>query len=210
MGQEAVARAIHHASARSRQPFIHVNCALLAAGQSSGSIVAAAGALDPAGPQLSQLDLAERGTLFLEEIHRMPAALQQSLGAVLEAATRQRERGEPASPDVRVLASTSGPLSSEGGFHAALLARLEPRQLRVPRSPRGPRTSPTRPFLRSQHARRLGAVVERISDESLKRMQAYRWPGNVRELESVLERAVSPRASRCSRSTRRFSTKGCP
>ena len=69
---------------------------------------------------------------LLEEIHRMPAALQQSLGAVLEAATRQRERGEPASPDVRVLASTSGPLSSEGGFHAALLARLEPRQLRVP------------------------------------------------------------------------------
>ena len=190
VGQEAVARAIHHASARSRQPFIHVNCALLAAGQSSGSIVAA-GALDPAGPQLSQLDLAERGTLFLEEIHRMPAALQQSLGAVLEAAARQRERGEPASPDVRVLASTSGPLSSEGGFHPALLARLEPRQLRVPALAERTEDIPDLArFFVAQHARRLGAVVERISDESLKRMQAYRWPGNVRELESVLERAV--------------------
>ena len=96
-GQEAVARAIHHASARSRQPFIHVNCALLAAGQSSSSI-AAAGALDPAGTQLSRLDLAERGTLFLEEIHRMPAALQQGLGAVLEAAAaaaRARRAGVP-------------------------------------------------------------------------------------------------------------------
>ena len=121
----------------------------------------------------------------------MPAALQQSLGAVLEAATRQRERGEPASPDVRVLASTSGPLSSEGGFHPALLARLEPRQLRVPALAERTEDIPDLArFFVAQHARRLGAVVERISDESLKRMQAYRWPGNVRELESVLERAV--------------------
>jgi anaerobic nitric oxide reductase transcription regulator len=106
-GQEAVARAIHHASPRSRQPFIHVNCALLAAGQTS-SLFAAAGTPDPGGSSLSQLDLAERGTLFLEEVHRMPADLQERLAAVLEAAARQRERGEPASPDVRVLASTSG------------------------------------------------------------------------------------------------------
>ena len=121
----------------------------------------------------------------------MPAALQQSFGAVLEAAARQRERGEPASPDVRVLASTSGPLTSEGGFHPSLLARLEARQLRVPALAERTEDIPDLArFFVGQHARRLGAVVERISDESLKRMQAYRWPGNVRELESVLERAV--------------------
>ena len=190
-GQEAVARAIHHASPRSRQPFIHVNCALLAAGQTS-SLFAAAGTPDPGGSSLSQLDLAERGTLFLEEVHRMPADLQERLATVLEAAARQRERGEPASPDVGVLASTSGPLSSEGGFHPALLARLEPRQLRVPAlAERADDIPDLARFFVAQHARRLGAVVERVSDESLRRMRAYRWPGNVRELESVLERAVA-------------------
>ena len=87
-GQEAVARAIHHASPRARQPFIHVNCALLAAGQTSG-LFAAAGGGDPGGPSLSQLELAERGTLFLEEIHRMPG---RPPGAPL----RRPRRCEPA------------------------------------------------------------------------------------------------------------------
>ena len=127
-GQEAVARAIHHASPRSRQPFIHVE---LRAGLDSGG-----------WSSLGQLDLAERGTLFLEEIHRMPAALQERLAAVLEAATRQREQGLPASPDVRVVASTSGlslpraastPRSSRGS---------SPGSSACPRSRRGPRTSP--------------------------------------------------------------------
>jgi DNA-binding NtrC family response regulator len=175
-GQEAVARAIHHASPRSRQPFIHVNCALL----------------DPGGSSLGQLELAERGTLFLEEIHRMPPALQERLAAVFDAGARQLEGGLPASPDVRVVASTSGPLSAESGFHPALLARLEPRQLRVPAlAERAEDIPDLAQFFVTQHARRLGAVVERVSDESLKRMRAYRWPGNVRELESVLERAVA-------------------
>ena len=122
----------------------------------------------------------------------MPPALQERLAAALESATRQREDGLPASPDVRVVASTSGPLSPEGGFHPALLARLEPRQLRVPALvERADDIPDLARFFVTQHARRLGAVVERVSDESLKRMRAYRWPGNVRELESVLERAVA-------------------
>jgi DNA-binding NtrC family response regulator len=189
-GQEAVARAIHHASARSRQPFIHVNCSLLAAGQAS-SLFAGAVEAEAGGLHLSQLDLAERGTLFLEEIHRMPAPLQERLALLFEAASRQQERGEPASPDVRVVASTSAPLSPEAGLQSALLAPLASRQLRVPALAERAEDIPALArFFVDQHARRVGAVVERISEESLKRMQAYGWPGNVRELESVLERAV--------------------
>jgi DNA-binding NtrC family response regulator len=190
-GQEAVARAIHHASPRARQPFIHVNCALLASGQGSG-LFAAAGAAEAASSSLSQIELAERGMLFLEEIHRMPTSLQDHLAAALEAAARQRDEGLAPSPDVRVIASASAPLSPESGFEPRLLARLEPRQLRVPAlAERADDIPDLARFYVARHARRLGAVVERLSDESLRRMRAYRWPGNVRELDSVLERAVA-------------------
>ena len=120
-------------------------CALLAAGQSSGSIVAAAGALDPAAPQLSQLDLAERGTLFLEEIHRMPAALQQSLapssrrrsGSESEASRRPRTCASwPAPRGLFLPREASTPRFSRGS---------SPDSSAYLRSPRGPRTSPTSP-----------------------------------------------------------------
>ncbi len=191
-GQEAVARAVHHASPRSRQPFIHVNCTLVACGQVA-SLFATAGPAEPGCSSLSQVDLAERGTLYLEEIHRMPPALQERL------AGRPRSGGKAAPAGPSRLARRAG-----GGEHLGLpLSRQRtlpgtPRAARAPSAPRararragGRHPRPRGRFYVTQHARRLGAVVDRISDESLKRMRAYRWPGNVRELESVLERAVA-------------------
>jgi DNA-binding NtrC family response regulator len=191
-GQEAVARAVHHQSPRGRQAFIHVNCALLAPGQAQG-MFAAAGATGqaPASAALGPLELAEHGTLYLEEIHQLPQELQVRLAELLEAAGRVRAGGGSPVPDVRVIASTSAATSVESGLRPRLLASLEPGTVRVPSlAERAEDLPELARFFVGQHARRAGAVVERISDESERRLRAYRWPGNLRELESVLERAV--------------------
>ena len=133
-GQEAVARAVHHQSPRGRQAFIHVNCALLAPGQAQG-LLAGPGGRDAGGgaaSALSPLELAERGTLYLEEVHQLPPELQVRLAELLEAASRARADGGAASPDVRVIASTSAATSVESGLRPRLLASLEPGTVRVP------------------------------------------------------------------------------
>ena len=194
-GHEAAARAIHHASARSRQAFIHVNCGLLPPGEDPGLLQPRAAGKDVPpgdGPRLSTMELAARGTLYLEEIQRLPGELQGRLAEVLEGLESAREGGRPAVPDVRFVAYASAPLAPAGGFHPKLLAHLERRQLRVPSLAERADDVPelARYFVR-RHARRMGAVIETISEESMKRLCRYRWPGDVRELQGLLERAVS-------------------
>ena len=192
-GQEAVARAVHHQSSRGSQAFIHVNGALLAPGQALG-LFAGPGARDAAGgtpAALSPLELAERGTLYVEEVHQLPSELQVRLAELLEAASRARADGGAAVPDVRVIASTTTATSVESGLRPRLLASLEPGTVRVPSlAERADDVPDLARFFLAQHARRAGAVVERLSDDSEHRLRAYRWPGNLRELESVVERAV--------------------
>ena len=95
-------------------------------------------------------------------------------------------------PDVRFIAYTSAPLATPSGFHPKLLALLERRQLRVPSLAERPEDVPELAlFFLRQHARRIGAVVETISEQSMKRLRKYRWPGDVRELQSLIERAVT-------------------
>jgi DNA-binding NtrC family response regulator len=192
-GHEAVARAIHHASPRSRQAFIHVNCAMAPPGQDPGIFSPPVAASEPAaGPRLSLLELATHGTLNLEEIHRLAGEVQGRLAEVLEGAEASRERGQPADPDVRLIAYTSAPLTTDSGFHPRLLALLERRQLRVPPLAERPEdVSEMALFFLRQHARRTGAVVETVSDQSMKRLRRYRWPGDIRELQSLIERAVT-------------------
>jgi DNA-binding NtrC family response regulator len=192
-GHEAVARAIHHASPRTRQAFIHVNCALLPAGQDPGIVSAAGAATEPAsGSRLSLLELATRGTLYLEEVHRLSGEVQEHLAEVLHILEGLRERGEATASDVRFIAFSSAPLATAAGFHPKLLALLEQRQLRVPSlAERQEDVSEIALFFLRQHARRIGAVVETISDRSMKRLRKYRWPGDVSELQSLIERAVS-------------------
>jgi DNA-binding NtrC family response regulator/tRNA A-37 threonylcarbamoyl transferase component Bud32 len=185
-GQEAVARAIHHQSARGGQALIHVNCALIAPGQAVGLFAPPVGL-----GTLSPVELAERGTLFLEEIHRLPPTTQIRLADLLEQAARSRAEGVPPAPDIRVIATTSAPTSMDSGLSPRLLDSLEPGTVRLPSlAERKEDIEALARFFVEQHARSTGAVVERVSDESLQRMRAYRWPGNLREFESVLERAV--------------------
>src|SRR6187551_3889671 len=92
-GHEAAARAIHHASARSRHAFIHVNCAMLAPGQDPGIFNPAVTSSQPAaGAPLTLLEMATRGTLYLEEIHRLGVDLQERLAAVIASIDGARER----------------------------------------------------------------------------------------------------------------------
>jgi DNA-binding NtrC family response regulator len=192
-GHEAAARAIHHESPRSRHAFIHVNCAMLPPGQDTGILAPLKEGPDPkAASRMSLLELATHGTLYLEEIHRLPSDLQGRLAEGLERAESARERGEPVVPDVRVIAYSSAPLASASGFDPRLLALLERRQLRVPSlAERSDDVVEIALFYLRQHARRIGAVVETISEPSLKRLRKYRWPGDVGELQSLIERAVT-------------------
>jgi DNA-binding NtrC family response regulator len=197
-GHEATARAIHHASPRSRHAFIHVNCALLPPGETGilhPRTVAASAAHDAsadAAPRRSLLDLSAGGTLYLEEVQRLPTEVQEGLVTVLEASQASREQGKEAQPDIRVIAASSVPLSAAGGFHSKLLTLLEGRQLRVPSlAERSDDVPELALFFVRQHARRIGAVVEGIGADSLKRLRKYRWPGNLGELQSLVERAVT-------------------
>jgi eukaryotic-like serine/threonine-protein kinase len=194
-GHEAAARAIHHQSSRSNHAFIHVNCAMLPPGQDAaivGESAAAAAAQAAQALRLSLLELATHGTLYLEEIQRLPGDVQGRMAEVLASGEASRERGEPASPDVRVIAYSSAPLATASGFHPKLLARLERRQLRVPSlAERADDVAEIALFFLRQHARRIGAVVETISEQSMKRLRKYRWPGDVNELQSLIERGVT-------------------
>jgi DNA-binding NtrC family response regulator len=195
-GHEATARAIHHASPRSRHAFIHVNCALLSSGQDTGILSSPGTSIDRAapgsGPRMSMIELAARGTLYLDEVQRLPAEVQGRLAETLSTIESSRDREEQAEPDVRFIAYTSSPLSTANGFHPKLLKILERRLLRVPSLLERQEDIPEIAlFFVRQHARRIGTVVESISDESMKRLRKYRWPGDVGELQSVLERSVS-------------------
>ena len=190
-GHEAAARAIHHESPRSRQAFIHVNCAMLPPGRDP-AILSQPTAEPNAGQRLSLVELATNGTLYLEEIHRLPTDLQARLAEVLERAETSRERGEPVTPDVRVIAYSSAPLTATSGFHVKLLSLLERRQLRLPSLAERPDdVAEIALFFLRQHSRRIGAVVETISEPSMKRLRKYRWPGDVGELQRLIERAVT-------------------
>ena len=186
---EATARAIHHGSPRSQHAFIHVNCGLLPPGQDPGIVSPRA---TGAGARLSLLELADKGTLYLEELHRLPAEMQGRLAEVLEGLEAVREAGQRAAPDVRVIAYTSAVLAAPSGFHPKLQAVLERKQMRVPALAERSQDVPEQAsFFLRQHARRIGSVVETISPQSMKRLCKYRWPGDVSELQSVIERAVT-------------------
>src|SRR6185295_15315074 len=119
--------------------------------------------------RLSLLELATHGTLYLEEIQRLAGDLQGRLAEVIEGVETARERGRtPLVPDVRFITYTSAPLVASSGFHPKLLTLLERRQLRVPALAERPEdVSEIALFFLRQHARRIGAVVESISEQSL-------------------------------------------
>lgn len=196
-GKELVARAIHAGSSRRGKPLVKVNCAAIPAelfeseffGHVRGAFT---GALQE---RVGRFQLADRGTLFLDEAGEIPLGLQAKLLRVLQEGEFERV-GEDRTRrvDVRVIAATNRNLESEveaGRFRQDLYYRLSVFPIRTPLLRERMEDVPmlAQHFLR-QAARRLHVPLPRLTAENLEALAGYDWPGNVRELQNVMERAV--------------------
>jgi len=196
-GKELIARAIHHASGRRMRPLVKVNCSAISAGlvesEFFGHVKGAfTGALER---RIGRFQLADGGTIFLDEVGELPLETQVKLLRVL-----QEQEFEPVgssqtmSVDVRVIAATNRDLQAAvdaGRFRADLFYRLNVFPLAAPplRERRGDLPQLAMFFL-AQYSKRFGKRVATISPETMARLAAYDWPGNIRELQNVIERAV--------------------
>ena len=196
-GKELFARAIHERSARRQRLFMCVNCAALPAslieselfGHERGAFTGAVTS------RQGRFELADRGTIFLDEIGDLPLELQPKLLRVLQ--EREFERVGSAvrrHVDVRVIAATHQDLPAAvaaGRFRADLYYRLSVFPVRLPPLRERRDDIPQLVwFLINQRQRRLHRRITDIPKAAMERLQRYDWPGNVRELENVIERAM--------------------
>src|SRR5579884_1347817 len=193
-GKELVARALHSNSPRRNRPLVTINCAALQEnlleselfGHEKGAFTGAI----TAKPGL--VEVAEGGTLFIDEIGEMASGLQAKLLRVLEDGHYRRVGGtQEMNADVRVIAATNRDLAEEiksGRFREDLFYRLNVVSIFLPplRDRRGDIPELVEHFLAT---RQVGPLRSRIDADALKALTAYSWPGNVRELANVLERA---------------------
>ncbi len=193
-GKELVARALHTNSPRRTRPIVTINCAALQEnlleselfGHEKGAFTGAVAAK----PGL--VEVAEGGTLFIDEIGEMAAGLQAKLLRVLEDGHYRRVGGtQEMNADVRVIAATHRDLAEEiksGRFREDLFYRLNVVSIFLPplRERREDIPELIEHFLTT---RQVGPLRSRVDAEALKALQAYSWPGNIRELANVLERA---------------------
>jgi DNA-binding NtrC family response regulator len=194
-GEEAVARAIHDASARQKRPFVAVECAQLAASDLS-STSKALGLADVLGR--SKLDLASGGTLFLWGVNNLATELQAPLYELLVHLETACGPACEAHAGLRLVASATVDTSAgtfPSDFDKLLIERLTRHVLRLPTVAERREDIPALVSLFAErHARRLGRVLEGPSESTMARLVAYSWPGNLRELEDVIRRSI--RASR--------------
>ena len=196
-GKELVARAIHHSGDRAPKPFVAVSCAALAETLLESELFGyVKGAFTGADQQKrGKFEVADGGTIFLDEIGDISPKLQVDLLRVLQDRTFYRLGGnEEVRVDARVIAATHVNLQdavAEGHFREDLYYRLNVIEIRIP--PLRDRREDV-PLL-AQHfverfAHELGKEVCEISDGAMKLLMDYNWPGNVRELENAVERAM--------------------
>ena len=196
-GKELIARAIHNLSSRQSNSFVKLNCAAIPMGlleselfgHEKGSFTGAI------AQRIGRFELANHGTVFLDEVGEIPLELQPKLLRVLQ--EREFERlgsTRTLTTDARLIAATNRDLASmveERTFRSDLFYRLNVFPVRVPSLRERPEDIPllVRHFA-EQFARRMNKKIETISSETLKQMRQYHWPGNIRELQNVIERAV--------------------
>jgi transcriptional regulator with GAF, ATPase, and Fis domain len=196
-GKELVARSIHFESPRSARPFVAINCAALPESLIESELFGhERGAFTGADRRrLGKFELAEEGTIFLDEIAELPLAAQAKLLRVLQGGTFERVGGvETLRSTARVVAATHRELArrvERGLFREDLYYRLNVFRIEVP--PLRDRREDLRELVEHLHvrvARRMARPVLPISERSLRRIMAYRWPGNIRELANTVERAT--------------------
>ncbi|HKF69074.1 MAG TPA: sigma 54-interacting transcriptional regulator, partial [Vicinamibacterales bacterium] len=196
-GKELIARAIHKRSPRSGRAFVAVNCAaippsLIASelfGHEKGAFT---GALQR---RQGRFELADSGTIFLDEVGELPAETQIMLLRVLQEREFARVGGcGPIRVDVRVIAATNRDLRAalaDGTFRADLFYRLNVFPLEVPAlRERRPDIPILVEYFAHRYAKRAGKRIRDICRDALAQLQSYDWPGNIRELQNVIERAV--------------------
>src|SRR5258705_764062 len=196
-GKELIARAVHRRSVRSTRAFGTVNCAAIPPSLIASELFghergAFTGALQR---RQGKFELANGGTIFLDEVGELPSDTQMALLRVLQ--EREFERvggGRPIKVDVRVIAATNRDLQTavaEKAFRADLFYRLNVFPLEVP--PLRQRRSDI-PLLGEdfvhRYAKRAGKKIDRISEQSLDLLRDYPWPGNIREFQNVIQPAV--------------------
>jgi PAS domain S-box-containing protein len=196
-GKELVARAIHRRSRRSSNAFVSANCAaiprdLIASelfGHEKGSFTGAT------QRRLGRFELAERGTIFLDEVGELPAETQIALLRVLQEHEFERVGGTgPIRTDVRVIAATNRDLEAAiaaGMFRSDLFYRLNVFPIEMP--PLRKRREDIRllvEYFIDRYARKAGKSFQSVNKKSLDLLQSYPWPGNIRELQNVIERSV--------------------
>ena len=196
-GKELVARAIHENSSRSNQPFVAINCAALTEtlleseffGHEKGAFT---GALTQ---KKGKLEVAENGTVFLDEIGEMAAGLQAKLLRVLQEHSFERVGGTRSiSTNIRMIAATNRNLQDAikaGHFRLDLFYRLNVVSIHMPPLRERKQDIPllTQYFL-SRVSKNLKRSPMTISPEAMAYLMQYDWPGNIRELENAIERAV--------------------
>jgi two-component system response regulator HydG len=196
-GKELVARAIHEKSERASGPFIAVNCGALAEGLLESELFGhEKGAFTGAvRRKLGRFELADRGTIFLDEVSEIGPGVQVKLLRVLQQKCFERVGSEQTKQvDVRILSATNRDLEQhvrEGGFRQDLFYRLMVVPIHLPplRDRRSDIPELARHFVAKLRSR-LNPAVEGLSDDAVGRLMAYDWPGNVRELENAVEQAL--------------------
>jgi Nif-specific regulatory protein len=196
-GKELIARAIHHRSRYRDRPLVKVNCATLPAGLVESELFGhERGAFTGAvARKIGRFELADGGTMFLDEIGELPLELQAKLLRVLQEGEFERVGGSHTlTVNVRVIAATNRDLATAvqaGSFRADLFYRLNVFPLMLPPLRQRQEDIPllVECFL-ARMAQKLGKALTGLSDESTARVMRYPWSGNVRELQNVIERAA--------------------
>ena len=196
-GKELVARAIHRRSGRSSHPFVSVNCAaiprdLIASelfGHEKGAFTGAA------QRRLGRFELAEKGTIFLDEVGELPAETQIALLRVLQEREFERIGGAGSiETDVRVVAATNRDLEAAiaaGTFRSDLYYRLNVFPIEMPTLRERNDDIPLLvTYFLNRYARKAGRHFTAVDKLSLDLLQSYPWPGNIRELQNVIERSI--------------------
>jgi formate hydrogenlyase transcriptional activator len=196
-GKELIARAIHNLSPRRERTFVKVNCAAIPGGLLESELFghergAFTGALTQ---KIGRFELADRGTLFLDEVADLPLELQPKLLRVLQEQEFERlGSNRTLRVDVRIVAATNGDLAklvAERAFRSDLYYRLNVFPIHIPALRERPEDVPhlVRYFVQ-KFSRSLNKAVAYIPAEAMDALAGYSWPGNIRELENFIERAV--------------------
>jgi Nif-specific regulatory protein len=196
-GKELIARAIHNRGARKDRPLVKVNCSAISAGLVESELFghvkgAFTGAIER---RVGRFELANGGTIFLDEVGELPVETQVKLLRVLQEHEFEPVGSNRTVPvDVRVIAATNRDLPEAvqaGRFRADLFYRLNVFPIVMPplRERRGDIAQLVMFFL-AHFAKKFGKKLDTVSRESMERLVSYAWPGNIRELQNIIERSV--------------------